>query len=354
MVGSRDAPRPDLRLIEDAKTWLPTDDTEAHRSIVALLAMTVEAGVDPIAALREAMHRWFGSAAPDLLRPPTRTEPAPPPAPGFVALEPLPPLCRPTLWPQRPKRFADELFSSWLWRASVAAGAPPDRFAADAFWGRFADPDTEVPEATLRRLALLSGQSTFSLAAGTLTVTEPVTRADVVQDALLRHGGFLLLSRPRAGHPHPVLQYCPRCLTAKPQPYFRRRWRFATEAVCVRHRCHLYDACWRCGAFVDLFRLTVASREPVCVSCEATLAHARAVPAPDAVRGQRGLAWVLYYAAACLESEVLRVHLETLASRLSSGNRVVKREQAIAQFLPTNLADWFGPVSDPHHRDLMR
>ena len=93
-------------MIADAKTWLPTDDTEARHSIVA--------GVDPI-----------------------------------------------------------------------AAGAPPEQFAADAFGGRFADPDTEVPMAALCRLAERSGQSAVSLAAGSLTATEPITGADVAQDLLL-------------------------------------------------------------------------------------------------------------------------------------------------------------------------
>jgi len=42
MAESDNTPRQDLRMIADAKTWLPTDDTEARHSIVA--------GVDPIAA----------------------------------------------------------------------------------------------------------------------------------------------------------------------------------------------------------------------------------------------------------------------------------------------------------------
>jgi len=62
MTDSDAAPRPDARLIEDAKNWLPTDDPEAHRSIVGLLAMIAQAGVDPIAALarRPAPLVWPG------------------------------------------------------------------------------------------------------------------------------------------------------------------------------------------------------------------------------------------------------------------------------------------------------
>ena len=354
MTDSDAAPRPDARLIEDARNWLPTDDPEAHRSIVGLLTMIAQAGVDPIAALRDALHRWFGPAAPDLLRPRTMTGPATPPAPGLVALEPLPPLRRPTLWPQRPKRFADELFSSWLWRASVAAGVPPKRFAAETLGVRYADPDTEVPEGTLRRLALLSGQSASTLAAGTLIGTPPLTHSDVVSEALLQHGGFLLRAKPRTGRPRGQLQYCPCCLAADPQPYFRRSWRFAVAAVCVRHRCRLHDACWRCGALIDLFDQAQPSATPRCAACRAVLAEAARTLVPDAATGQRGLMCVLYYAAASLEPEALRRHLDALANRFPPGSPALARERAIASFGPSHLEHWFGSMTDARHCALMR
>lgn len=354
MAGFDAASRPDARLIADARRCLPTDDAEAHRSIVALLAMTARAGVDPIAALGDAMHRWFGAAGADLLPPASVAEPEVQPAPGMVTLEPLPPLRRPKLWPQRPKRLADELFSSWLWRTSVAAGAPPDRFAADVFGTCPVDPDAEISEATLRRLALLSGQSAFRLAAGTLTAAQPITRADTVLDALRQHGGFLLNAASSADRPPPLLQYCPRCLARDPRPYFRRGWRFATEALCLRHRCRLHDACWHCGAALDLLGQRIASRQPLCARCGAMLAQASAAPVTDAVRGQRGLTCVLYYAAVCLEPEALAAHLETLACRFPARLRVAERELALAGFRPSNLGHWFGPVTDPLHRDLMQ
>ena len=354
MTNSDAAPRPDARLIEDAKNWLPTDDPEAHRSIVGLLAMIAQAGVDPIAALRDALHRWFGPAAPGLLRPRTMTEPARPSAPGLVALEPLPPLRRPTLWPQRPKRFADELFSSWLWRASVAAGVPPKRFAAETLGVRYADPDTEVPEGTLRRLALLSGQSVSRLAAGTLSGAPPLTRGDVVFEALLQHGGFLLRAKARIGRRRAQLQYCPRCLATDPQPYFRRSWRFAVAAVCVRHGCRLHDACWRCGALIDLLDQVQPASAPRCAACRAVLAEAARTLVPDAVTGQRGLMCVLYYAAVALEPEALRRHLDALANRFLPGSPATERQRAIANFGPSHLEQWFGPMTDVRHGALMR
>jgi hypothetical protein len=103
---------------------------------------------------------------------------------------------------KRPKRFHDELFSSWLWRAAIAAGAPPDRFACDAIGASSGDPDIDVSDAALHRLALASGQPVAHLAAGTLCVCRdrtPVSRAAAVQEALLRHGGLLLARQGRSG-----------------------------------------------------------------------------------------------------------------------------------------------------------
>lgn len=342
------------RLIEDARTWLPTGDAAAHGSIVAWLALAARTGVDPIAGLRAALSRWFGSAAGDLLQPQTVTALTTPSAPELVALETLSSLRRPTLWPQRPKRFADELFSSWLWRASVAAGAPPRRFAAEALAAAYADPDTEVSDATLHRLALLSGQPVSCLAAATLTVAHPVTRADAVLDALLRHGGFLLCAESRADRPRAVLQYCPRCLAADPLPYFRRGWRFCIQAVCVRHRCRLYDRCWRCNALVEPLGQMTASRQPLCAHCGALLAGARAAPAPDVVRRQRGLICVLYYAAVSLEPAAVHRHLDVLAGQFASDSPVMERAMAVGRLLPAELEHWFGPVADPRHRGLIQ
>jgi hypothetical protein len=134
-----------------------------------------------------------------------------------------------------------------------------------------------------------------------------------VQQALLRHGCPLLARQGRSGRPRAMLQYCPRCLAEGPEPYFRRGWRFAIEVVCVRHRCRLHDACWRCGALVAPLAQTMSSRNPLCAACGAVLAEAAAKPAPDAVRPQRGLMCVLYYATACLDPAALRDHLAVLS-----------------------------------------
>jgi hypothetical protein len=240
------------RLAEDAQAWLPTDDPDARRHILALLEQVLSTGVDPLAALRAALTHWFGPAARIALPPPrqsaNRHDP-PTPLEG-IAIETLPLLRKPTLWPQRPKRRPDELFSSWLRRAAIAAGVSPHRFARDALGTRYTDTDRDIPEATLRRLALVSGQRFEHLANGTLAAMphRPQTSRDgLVQDTVLHDGRLLLSTAPpgtRAGRPRAVLQYCPTCLAEDTLPCFRRGWRFAFEVVCIPHQCRLYDACW--------------------------------------------------------------------------------------------------------------
>jgi hypothetical protein len=74
-----------------------------------------------------------------------------------VTVEPLSPLQRPCLWPQRPKRRDGELFSSWLWPTAVAAGLPPRQFVRDEVGENDDDIDRDIAPATLQRLAGLSG-----------------------------------------------------------------------------------------------------------------------------------------------------------------------------------------------------
>ena len=190
-----------------------------------------------------------------------------------VALEPLSPLRHPTMWPQRPKRLTDEIFSSWLWRTAVAAGVPPYRFARDVLGAPGDDVDRDVAPATLRRLAQLSGQTFEHLAGGTLFETvigTQETPAGLAEDALLRDGRFLLNgAKPdRLGRPRPVLQYCPRCLETDARPHFRRGWRFAHAVVCVDHGCRLHDRCWACGGAITPLASRVVDARPRCRSAQ--------------------------------------------------------------------------------------
>jgi TniQ len=267
---------------------------------------------------------------------------------------------RPTMWPQRPKRLPDELFSSWLWRAAVAAGAPPRRFALDALEASYADIDRDIGEATVHRLALSTGQSFSGLANATLSAVRSsaqTSRSGVVQDTALQDDRLLLVStrrgRPR-GRPPGLLQYCPQCLAEDARPYFRRGWRFTYEVACTRHRRRLHDACWQCGAPIAILEQTMPSHQPACASCGAVLAEGRSKPAHDVARRQQGLACLLYYLAVEFAPAQQRIHLDCLARHFPPQERVAARAGVIAQFRAQRVLNWFGEPAQQRHRPMMR
>jgi hypothetical protein len=129
-------------LAEAAAAWLPTSDPVAAAHILAILQQIANNGADPIAELREAVGRWFGPRVAIAMPVPTRRTLV---ATGSrLVFETLPTHREPTLWPQRPKRLPDELFSSWLWRLAIATGTPPRIFASHALGGPCEDPDRDV------------------------------------------------------------------------------------------------------------------------------------------------------------------------------------------------------------------
>ena len=151
-------------LAQAAQAWLPTDIPGTKQRILDLLAQVAATGANPILELRQGMSWWFGSDAPAML-PPMHLGSERPLLSGMIAMEPLAVLRPPTLWPQRPKRFPDELFTSWLWRASVAAAAPAAAFARDVLGTEYDDADREIAPQIVQRLAQLSGQNFDHLAA---------------------------------------------------------------------------------------------------------------------------------------------------------------------------------------------
>lgn len=118
---------------EVARGLLPTIDPDAQTRIADLLAEVAASGVDVATALRDGVNAWFGPRAAAALPIPSKAPTGR--APNCLMVEPLPPSPRPRLWPQRPKRRPGELFSSWLWRAAIAAGVPPRQFVKDVAGG---------------------------------------------------------------------------------------------------------------------------------------------------------------------------------------------------------------------------
>lgn len=274
----------DMLLAREAKIWLPTHDKQANGMILGYLRQAAASGLDPIVILRDGLRTWFGEHAEAAL--PISWRIATSATPGGIAIEPLALLRRPTLWPQRPKRILGKLFSSWLWRISVAAGIPPAMFLQDNPALQLTDIDRDIAPATLHRLAQRTGQSVLHLAAGTIAPMLDAaddTSAGIIESVLLQDGRFLRL-RERGRYNSRrlnLLQYCPRCLATDENPHFRRAWRFGISVVCVTHGCRLVDGCWNCGKPIELMAQRHAHHQPRCVECDAPLGEGPAVRAPD-------------------------------------------------------------------------
>jgi TniQ len=273
-----------------------------------------------------------------------------------IPLEALIGLGRPTLWPQRPKRLVDEVFSSWLWRCATASHVSPALFAADVLGSPYGDVDRDVAPETVRRLAHLSGQTFASLATGTLPPTPAAaqdTIGGMVEDFLMTEDRLLLARRPEGGirRDYPILAYCPRCLASDNQPYFRRRWRLAPFVVCLAHRTMLLDRCWNCRSRIDLLTWGESGPQPSCGSCGMLLSMAAATTRAAAavlVPRQRNLEAMLAYLVTRVPADERAFHLRVLSRQFSTG-LLHGRASVIAALMPATAPLWFGAPIDPRH-----
>jgi hypothetical protein len=313
-----------VRLRQDIDTLLPSDDPAVREEICRLLVRHTSDSLDLFPQFRDAIGRWSkpragADAVPSILG-------------EGLEMEALPERRRATLWPYRPHRMPDELLSSWLWRTTRGMGAPPRRFALDAIGVRLADVDRDIDDAAIARLAHLSGQSPAYLRRGTMRADIEIRTDDKreqVQQLLLRQGD-LVLKRYRGGQGRalPIVQYCPVCLGGVTAAYLRRGWRFSFEVVCSRDGCLLFDACWKCGALVDLLSSTVPSLDFLCCKCRAPLAKAPSLRLSDAVQEQAMLydeihrlvfGTAVNFAPARGREDLGRGYIETLSSGVLRG-----------------------------------
>lgn len=153
-----------------------------------------------------------------------------------------------SLWPVHLKPQEDELLSSWLTRLALGHGQTAASFFTQTCPGRYL---------LCRDLDLWNDQTTFELARKTNT---PPARAFAA--TLASYDGWLFEGRPHQSHAPWVLarhlnvrpqkwfglQFCPWCLVADKEPYFRRHWRLALTVLCPIHRVLLLDRCQSCGA----------------------------------------------------------------------------------------------------------
>jgi hypothetical protein len=347
------------RLLSDVEAWLPSTDSGSRRRILHLLTQAAATGADPITTLRDGLRQWFGTGALAML--PRFPSPIAAFEAATIAFEPLIGLPRPTLWPQRPKRLVDELFSSWLWRCATASHVSPALFAADVLGWPHGDVDRDVAPETVRRLARLSGQTFASLAAGTLPFLPAApqdTIGGMVEDLLMTEDRLLLARRPDGGmrRDYPILAYCPCCLASDSKPYFRRRWRLAPFVVCLTHRTMLLDRCWNCQSRIDLLTWGETGPRPSCGSCGVWLAAAPPTPRAATaalVPRQRNLEAMLAYLVTQIPADERALHLRALSRQFSTGI-LHGRARVIAALLPPAVPVWFGTPIDPRHDTPLR
>ncbi len=153
-----------------------------------------------------------------------------------------------TRWPLFISILPGEAISSWLIRVALAHGCDPlvltgVLWPKSRFWTT--DPDRWIGFEELKILSEYSGINAAEIEGAMLRATaERVCinlRRQSVWPWILALG---TRNRKRCGG----WQFCPECLAADEQPYFRLRWRFAWHTSCSSHNCTLLDSCPHCLA----------------------------------------------------------------------------------------------------------
>ncbi|NRP21985.1 hypothetical protein LPJGGPFB_05244 [Ensifer adhaerens] len=160
-------------------------------------------------------------------------------------------------WPSVVAPQHDELLSSWVHRLAYANGVAPRAFArvlglSPGMWSATLDP--RLPVYVARLLHARTGLSLRKLS------VMPMKSSPLKQLLLpLRNDG-------RRGS-STWLQFCPRCLADDAQPYFRQRWRFATQVSCLIHGCGLRDRCPCCASRIAPFDQVELVPQHFCAGC---------------------------------------------------------------------------------------
>jgi hypothetical protein len=170
----------------------------------------------------------------------------------------------PLALPLRPE--ADELLSSWLRRVALA-NAPALHTFCNTYWRGVQlwnrDLDCSAPSVVWQNLAQGTGTAIQAARNTTMQGFEGVLvekiRVTGSTDLILAAG---IYHRIRRNHGQ---QWCPLCLSADVEPYYRRRWRLAIASTCPRHGIVLADGCHECGAPAMPHR----GADPYCHHCYA-------------------------------------------------------------------------------------
>ncbi|MGD8248502.1 TniQ family protein [Ralstonia pseudosolanacearum] len=188
--------------------------------------------------------------------------------PGAICVRPI--------WTIPVDLQSDELLSSWLVRVALENGCDPLALTAALWPSRRAwssDIDRYLPE-FCQQVLVAKGGIDSNVIRGAMLVD--VARC-ICDDVLPMHGRWpwILAVRARNRRRLGGLQFCPDCLAADQRPFFRRRWRFAWCAVCLRHGRMLLDHCPHCHAAIEPHRLTAELKSVAqCATCTALLTDA--------------------------------------------------------------------------------
>lgn len=170
------------------------------------------------------------------------------------------------LWPWRPRPKPDELLSSWLARIARGNSGKLHTFCHAVWpglqiWNR--DIDAMAPADLLEGLVRHTGVDRLRAEQTTLRPLEGVLFEHLRvagPTQWVRPLGIFHRTRLRGGQ-----QWCPDCLAADEEPYYRRRWRLAIASTCPHHGAVLADTCHDCGAPAVPHR----GEDPLCHHCKA-------------------------------------------------------------------------------------
>lgn len=148
-----------------------------------------------------------------------------------------------------------ELFSSWLLRLCAKAHLSPHAFGMHWFgqreiWTRDIDRRIWPEEAILFAAKIGVNPDIAMRACLSFRMGWEVSSAPGFTPGLLALGMYHRLHR-RHG-----LVFCPECLAADGEPYYRIDWRLAPSLICPTHSALLHDACERCDGPVSPHRAT--------------------------------------------------------------------------------------------------
>jgi hypothetical protein len=198
------------------------------------------------------------------------------------------------LFAYRPKPREAEILSSWICRTAEGHRTKLHSFCNSVWPGRQIwnrDPDRSADSSVVETMALKTGTPLPVAEATHLRSYEghlfeglrPNARTPWIRELRVWHRKRLL----------PGLQFCPECLGADLDPYYRLQWRLGFIAVCVTHRAILRETC-SCGVALNFHRSIARGGIALCAECHADLREMRCKRAsPDVVAFQRHLEHVL-------------------------------------------------------------